>query len=106
MPQVPAQRAVRGTYDGYCEVFPDGSRYCIWYKAYHKAKKDDAMSRITSYITPPNHWELYSSSPWSAYTHRRDNCAGRIPVKLGLDDGTPRGIVPETDMLKKVDTNL
>jgi len=95
-----------GTYDGYCEVFPDGSRYCIWYKAYHKAKKDNAMSRITSYITPPNHWELYSSSPWSAYTHRRDNCAGRIPVKIGLEDGVPGGVVEETDLLKKVDTNL
>ena len=94
-----------GTFDGYCEVFPDGSRYCIWYKAYHKAKKDGEMERITSYITPPNHWELYSSSPWSAYTHRRDNCAGRIPVSLGLD-GAPGGVIEDTDLLKKVDTNL
>ena len=94
-----------GTYDGWCEVFP-GERYCIWYKAYHKAKKSDEMERITSYITPPNHWELYSSSPWSAYTHRRDNCEGRIPVSLGLDTGTPGGVVGETDLLKKVDTKL
>ena len=95
-----------GTYDGYCEVFPDGSRFCIWYKAYHKAKKVNEMERITSYITPPNHWELFSSSPWSAYTHRRDNCAGRIPVSLGLETGTPGGIIPETDLLKKVDPQL
>ena len=94
-----------GTYDGWCEVFP-GERYCIWYKAYHKAKKEDEMERITSYITPPNHWELFNSSPWSAYTHRRDNCAGRIPVSLGLDTGAPGGVTDETDLLKKVDTHL
>ena len=94
-----------GTYDGWCEVFP-GERYCIWYKAYHKAKRSNEMERITSYITPPNHWELYSSSPWSAYTHRRDNCAGRIPVSLGLDTGAPGGVIKETDLTKKVDTNL
>ena len=95
-----------GSFDGYCEVFPGGERYCIWYKAYHKAKKSDEMERITSYITPPNHWELYASSPWSAYTHRRDNCAGRIPVKLGLETGTPGGVSPETDMLKKIDPKV
>ena len=94
-----------GTFDGWCEVFP-GERYCIWYKAYHKAKKDNRLDRITTYITPPNHWELYGSSPWSAYTHRRDNCAGRIPVSLGLDDGVKGGVTDETDLLKKVDTNL
>ena len=94
-----------GTYDGWCEVFP-GERYCIWYKAYHKAKKENEMERITSYITPPNHWELFNSSPWSAYTHRRDNCAGRIPVSLGLETGAPGGVTDETDLLKKVDTHL
>ena len=94
-----------GTYDGWCEVFP-GERYCIWYKAYHKAKKSNEMERITSYITPPNHWELYSSSPWSAYTHERDNCAGRIPVSLGLETGVSGGVTDETDMMKKVDTKL
>ena len=95
-----------GSYDGYCEVFPGGERYCIWYKAYHKAKKSNEMERITSYITPPNKWEYYGSSPWSAYTHRRDNCAGRIPVALGLETGTPGGMIPETDMLKKVNADV
>lgn len=94
-----------GTNDGWCEVFP-GERYCIWYKAYHKAKKSGEMERLSTYITPPNHWELYGSSPWSAYTHRRDNCAGRIPVSLGLEHGAKGGVTDETDLLKKVDTNL
>ncbi len=94
-----------GTYDGWCEVFP-GERYCIWYKAYHKAKKYDEMERMTSYITPPNHWELFNSSPWSAYTHKRDNTAGRIPVALGLETGTPGGVTEETDLHKSVDCTI
>ena len=64
------------------------------------------MERITTYITPPNKWEYYGSSPWSAYTHRRDNCAGRIPVSLGLETGTPGGIIPETDLLMKVEADV
>lgn len=94
-----------GSYDGYCEVFPGGERYCIWYKAYHKAKRSGQMGRITSYITPPNHWELSGSSPWSAYTHERDNCAGRIPVSLGFG-GAQGGVVEGTDLSKRIDVDV
>ena len=95
-----------GTNDGWCEVSAGRKRPCIWYKAYHKAKKEGEMERLTTYITPPVHWELQRSSPWSAYTHERDNCAGRIPVSLGLDTGTEGGVTDETDLLKKVDSNM
>ena len=81
-----------GTFPGgWCEVFPH-KRYCIWYKAYHRAKRSNQMERLTGYITPPNHWELLGGSAWSAYTHLRDNTAGRIPVSLGLDTGAPGGM--------------
>lgn len=94
-----------GTHDGWCEVAA-GKRPCIWYKAYHKAKKEGEMYRLTSYITPPVHWELMRTSPWSSYTHERDNCAGRIAVSLGAETGVQGGVTDETDLLKKVDAQL
>ena len=74
-----------GSMDGWCEVFPH-ERLCIWYKAYHRAVAYDELWRITSFITPPNQWEHLWSSPWSNYTHKRDNIAARIPVSLWFDE--------------------
>lgn len=84
-----------GSYDGWCEVYPH-ERYCIWYMAFHRAARYDEMWRIDSFITPPNHWEYHGTSPWSNYTHERDNAAYRIPVSLGLD-GAPGGKTAGTD---------
>ena len=75
-----------GSMDGYCEVFPH-ERYCIWYKAFHRVNRYDELWRITSFITPPNKWENLWSSPWSNYTHERDNISDRIPVSLWFDGG-------------------
>lgn len=92
-----------GSYDGWCEVFPH-ERYCIWYMAFHRASKYDELWRIDSFITPPNHWEYHGSSPWSNYTHLRDNAAHRIPVSLGLDgaagakvDGTDEALAQPSE---------
>lgn len=73
-----------GSNDGWCEKYP-GERYCIWYKAYHRLDKYDEHWRMRSFITPPNNWEYWQTSAWSSYTHKRDNCANRIPVSIGLD---------------------
>ncbi len=79
-----------GSDDGWCEVHP-GEKYCIWYMAYHRAKKHNELDKLKSYITPPNDWGHFGSSAWSNYTHRRDNIAHRIPVSLGFG-GAPGGI--------------
>jgi methylenetetrahydrofolate reductase (NADPH) len=73
-----------GGMDGWCEVYP-GERYCIHYKAYHRLKKYNEIYKMSSYITPPNNWDFYETSGWSNYTHKRDNAARRIPVKIGLE---------------------
>ena len=75
-----------GSMDGWCEVFPH-ARLCIWYKAYHRAVAYDELWRLTSFITPPVQWEHLASSPWSNYTHGRDNIAGRLPVDLWFGGG-------------------
>jgi methylenetetrahydrofolate reductase (NADPH) len=68
-----------GSTDGWCEVYPK-ERYCIWFKAYHRLKKRDALAELGRYITPPNNWDFYETSGWSNYTHHRDNAARRIPL--------------------------
>jgi methylenetetrahydrofolate reductase (NADPH) len=73
-----------GSADGWCELYL-GQRYCIYYKAYHRLKKYDELYKMSSFITLPNDWELYETSAWSNYTHKRDNTAKRIPVQIGLD---------------------
>ena len=78
-----------GSNDGWCEKYP-GERYCIWYKAYHRLDKYGEHYRMRSFITPPNNWEYWQTSAWSNYTHKRDNAANRIPVKIGMD-GNPGG---------------
>lgn len=85
-----------GSSEGWCEVFPH-ERLCIWYKAYHRAMRYGELWRMTSFITPPNRWEHLWTSPWSNYTHKRDNIAARIPVSLGFGGGKaglPEGEAP------------
>jgi hypothetical protein len=40
-------------------------------------KKYGELSKMDSYITPPNNWDFYETSGWSNYTHERDNAAKR-----------------------------
>jgi methylenetetrahydrofolate reductase (NADPH) len=65
-----------GSENGWCEVYPQ-ERYCIHFKAYHRLKKYGELSRLDSFITPPNNWDFYETSGWSNYTHNRDNAARR-----------------------------
>lgn len=84
-----------GSMDGYCEVYPptsgEGAHFCIHYMAYHRLKKYNELYKYTSFITPPNKWEYWQHSAWSAYTHGTDNCADRIKVSMGLN-GNPGGV--------------
>jgi methylenetetrahydrofolate reductase (NADPH) len=66
-----------GSSEGWCEVFL-GERRCIYYKAYHRLKKHGELSRLSSFITPPNDYSLQGTSGWGNYTHERDNAAKRI----------------------------
>jgi methylenetetrahydrofolate reductase (NADPH) len=65
-----------GSTDGFCEVYPQ-TRYCIYFKAYHRLKKRGELHKLDSFITPPNNWDYYETSSWSNYTHGRDNAAHR-----------------------------
>lgn len=87
-----------GSQDGWCEVYI-GERYCIYYMAYHRLKKYNELYRLSSYITPPNDWELFETSGWSNYTHLRDNTAKRIFVELGFEEMGTRP--PEEKRQKK-----
>lgn len=73
-----------GSMNGWCEVYPQ-ERYCIYYMAYHRLKRHNETYALAQYITPPNNWDFFGTSGWSNYTHRRDNYANRIPVKIGME---------------------
>lgn len=63
-----------GSYNGWCEVFPDEKK-CIWVKAYSNLKKYNEEEQLEkSYISPVN-WDLYQTSAWYNYYTGRDHSA-------------------------------
>lgn len=79
-----------GSHDGWCEVFP-GERYCIWYKAYHRAKHYGETQSLADYIVPPNQWSNWQTSPWGNMVGGRDGYARR---------GWMPGIAPDKEFLE------
>jgi methylenetetrahydrofolate reductase (NADPH) len=73
-----------GSMDGWCEAYPQ-ERRCIYFKAYHRLKKSNALHMLQGFITSPNNWDLDTTSSWGNYAQKRDNAASRKPLGTGQD---------------------
>ena len=63
-----------GSYDGWCEVFPNEKK-CIWVKAYANLKKYNEEEQLEKSYIPPVNWDLYQTSAWYNYYTGRDHSA-------------------------------
>ncbi len=61
--------------NGRCEVFEN--KYCIWEKAYRRAKNRKRLDNFRETILPRN-WDLYKESSWINYYTDRDHSAHKI----------------------------
>jgi len=68
-----------GSYEGWCEVYPD--RKCIWVKAYERLKGHKEENSIGDYIVPPCDWELTGTSSWLNFYLGRDHSAKRLGIE-------------------------
>ncbi|MEN6461260.1 MAG: methylenetetrahydrofolate reductase C-terminal domain-containing protein [Syntrophomonas sp.] len=66
--------ACGGSYNGWCEVFPNEKK-CIWVKAYSLLKAYDEESELDTLYVPPVNWDLYQTSAWYNYYTGRDHSA-------------------------------
>ncbi len=65
-----------GSYNGWCEVFPDEKK-CIWVKAYANLKKYNEEEQLEKSYIPPVNWDLYQTSAWYNYYTGRDHSGSR-----------------------------
>ena len=68
-----------GSYEGFCEVYPD--RKCVWVKAYERLRGHKDEDSIGEYIVPPCNWELTHSSSWLNFYQGRDHSAKRLGIE-------------------------
>lgn len=64
--------ACGGSYDGWCEVFPNEKK-CIWVKAYSMLKAHNEENQLETLYVPPVNWDLYQTSAWYNYYTGRDH---------------------------------
>ena len=64
--------ACGGSYDGWCEVFPNEKK-CIWVKAYSMLKAHNEENQLETIYVPPVNWDLYQTSAWYNYYTGRDH---------------------------------
>ena len=58
--------ACQGSYDGWCEVYPNKKK-CIWVQAYNRLKKYGEEDQLGSKQIPPLDWQWYQTSSWINY---------------------------------------
>jgi len=68
-----------GSYEGWCEVYPD--RKCVWVRAYQRLKGHKEEDTIGDYIVPPCNWELMGTSSWLNFYLGRDHSARRLGIE-------------------------
>jgi len=68
-----------GSYDGWCEVYPD--KKCVWVRAYQRLKGHKEEDSIGEHIVPPCNWELQHTSSWLNFYLGRDHTAKRLGIK-------------------------
>ncbi len=67
-----------GSYEGWCEVYPD--KKCVWVRAYQRLKGHKEEDSIGDYIVPPCNWELTGTSSWLNFYLGRDHSAKRLGI--------------------------
>lgn len=68
--------ACGGSYNGWCEVFPNEKK-CIYVRAYARLKKYGEEGTLDGYHIPPANWDLYQTSSWYNFFLGRDH-SGKI----------------------------
>lgn len=68
--------ACGGSYDGWCEVFPNEKK-CVWVRAYAMLKAYNEESQLENQYLPPVNWDLYQTSAWYNYYTSRDHSAAK-----------------------------
>ncbi len=76
--------ACGGSYDGWCEVYPNEKK-CVWVRAYARLKKYGEEGQLDSYRVPPANWNLYQTSSWYNFFTGRDHSAERLNIKKPED---------------------
>ncbi len=74
MSQCPKQQrngACGGSYDGWCEVYPDTQK-CIYVDMYEKFKAVNREEAMKDGYIPPCNWDLHNTSSWLNYFNGRD----------------------------------
>lgn len=64
--------ACGGSYNGWCEVFPNEKK-CVWVRAYARLKKFGEENQLNNTTIPPANWDLYQTSSWSNYFLGKDH---------------------------------
>ena len=72
-----------GSWNGYCEVHPKGSRgqkKCIFVRAYKRLKSHGAEQQLVAYQIPPLNHDYRKSSSWINFYLGRDHSALRLGI--------------------------
>jgi len=72
--------ACGGSYDGWCEVFPNEKK-CVWVRAYARLKKYGEEDQLGNYCLPPANWNFYQTSSWYNFFLGLDHSAQRLGIK-------------------------
>jgi len=72
--------ACGGSYEGWCEVYPNEKK-CVWVRAYARLKKYGDENQLNSYRVPPANWNLYQTSSWYNFFTGLDHSAERLGIK-------------------------
>lgn len=71
--------ACGGSYNGWCEVYPD-QRKCVYVQAYARLKKYGEEKQLDSYTISPCNWDLYQKSSWINFYLGKDHSAKRLNI--------------------------
>ncbi|MFZ7101115.1 MAG: methylenetetrahydrofolate reductase C-terminal domain-containing protein [Peptococcaceae bacterium] len=71
--------ACAGSYNGWCEVYPQ-ERRCVWVKAYARLKKYGEENQLEDYSVAPCNWDLYQKSSWLNFYLGYDHAAERLGI--------------------------
>ncbi|MFZ5943733.1 MAG: methylenetetrahydrofolate reductase C-terminal domain-containing protein [Bacillota bacterium] len=71
--------ACGGSYDGWCEAFPN-EKQCVWVRAYARLKKYGEEEQLGNYCIPPADWNLYQTSSWYNFFLGLDHSAKRLGI--------------------------
>ena len=72
MHEVSAERTMRGSREGWFEVYP-GKKRCIYVRAYERLRSYREEEALKDGYIPPRDWDLAGTSSWADYSPGRDH---------------------------------